>query len=314
MSPIAPPTDRRTLLRAGAGTALTAALGTACGSPPPSTAVRSGAAASAGQSDGTGTTTPTAPATPTGPDGMTGTGGTPTTRTTPAPTATHPGGKDSGAGASGRSAPAPAPHRFPGRPAQIEHGPRDRPAVALTFHGQGDPAIATTLLTEAERAGARVTVLAVGSWLDEHPAMARRILDGGHDLGNHTQRHLTISDMPDAEALREITACAQRLRRLTGSIGTWFRPSRTQHVTPRLQRLAHRAGYPHVLSYDVDSLDFTSPGATAVTRKVAGEIRNGSVVSLHFGYADTVAALPALLDDLHRRGLRAVTTTELLTP
>ncbi|WP_189826803.1 MULTISPECIES: polysaccharide deacetylase family protein [Streptomyces] len=259
---------------------------------------------------------------------MTGTGGTPTDAGSTGgaaspygtnPYGTHPDRTNGTAGpgtpgGSTRTRSAPAPRRFPGHPAQIEHGPRNRPAVALTFHGQGDPAIARTLLAQAERAGARVTVLAVGSWLDEHPAMARRILDGGHDLGNHTQRHLTVSDMTDAEALREITDCAARLRRLTGSIGTWFRPSRTQFATPRIQRLAHRAGYPHVLSYDVDSLDFTSPGATAVTRKVAGEIRNGSVVSLHFGYADTVAALPALLDDLHRRGLRAVTTTELLTP
>jgi hypothetical protein len=36
-------------------------------------------------------------------------------------------------------------------------------------------------------------------------------------------------------------------------------------------------------------------------------------VSLHFGYAATVAALPVLLHELDRRGLRAVTTTELLS-
>lgn len=36
-------------------------------------------------------------------------------------------------------------------------------------------------------------------------------------------------------------------------------------------------------------------------------------MSLHFGYADTVAALPAVLEELGRRGLRAVTTTELLS-
>lgn len=40
---------------------------------------------------------------------------------------------------------------------------------------------------------------------------------------------------------------------------------------------------------------------------------NGSVVSLHFGYPDTVAALPDVLHELDRRGLRAVTTTELLS-
>ncbi|MFD4629675.1 polysaccharide deacetylase family protein [Streptomyces sp. NPDC058284] len=234
----------------------------------------------------------------------------------PAPAPDRPPASPAGPPDKGRRpapAAAPAPRRFPGLPTQIAHGPRTRPQVALTFHGQGDPATAKALLAEAERAGARVTVLAVGGWLDDHPELARRILDGGHDLGNHTHHHLGINGMPEARAYAEITGCAERLRRLTGSIGTWFRPSRARTATPLVERLARRAGYPHVLSYDVDSLDFTSPGAPAVTRKLAGEIRAGSVVSLHFGYADTVAALPAVLEELERRGLRAVTTTELLT-
>ncbi|MFF0205294.1 polysaccharide deacetylase family protein [Streptomyces sp. NPDC005017] len=211
------------------------------------------------------------------------------------------------------SPPAPGPRRFPAQPAQIGHGPRDRPRVALTFHGGGDPATARALLAEAERHDARVTVLAVGTWLDEHPALARRVLDGGHELGNHTLRHLDINAMPEAEALAEITGCAGRLKRLTGSIGSWFRPSRAARASPLVERLAHRAGYPHLLSYDVDSLDFTGSGGPAVARTVLGSVRGGSVVSLHFGYADTVAALPAVLDELDRRGLRAVTTTELLS-
>jgi peptidoglycan/xylan/chitin deacetylase (PgdA/CDA1 family) len=213
---------------------------------------------------------------------------------------------------AGRPPAAPSPRAFPRQPVQIAHGPRDRPRVALTFHGQGEPAVARALLDEAERHGARVTVLAVGTWLDEHPDLARRVLDGGHDLGNHTQRHLDVNAMSEAEAAAEIAGCAERLRRLTGSIGAWFRPSRAARASPLVERLARRAGYPHVLSYDVDSLDFTSPGAPAVTRNVLGEIRNGSVVSLHFGYPDTVAALPALLDELARRRLRAVTATELI--
>ncbi|MFC5723278.1 polysaccharide deacetylase family protein [Streptomyces gamaensis] len=201
----------------------------------------------------------------------------------------------------------------PGLPAQIEHGPRGGHAVALTFHGQGDPRTAGELLTEAERAGARVTVLAVGSWLEEQPQMARRVLDGGHELGNHTMSHLDICSMRADAAYAEIARCAEVLRRLTGGVGRWFRPSRAQRATERVVRMARKAGYPHVLSYDVDSLDFTDPGAEAVRHSVLGAVRPGSVVSLHFGHDGTVAALPAILDGLHRRGLRAVTTTELLT-
>ncbi|MGW2707026.1 polysaccharide deacetylase family protein [Streptomyces sp. NPDC001340] len=233
-----------------------------------------------------------------------------------ATTAAHPGSAPP-ADASGRPAAtshaAPAPRAYAGLPAQISHGPRTRPQVALTFHGQGDPDFAESLLSTAEQHGARLTVLAVGTWLDQHPGLARRILDGGHDLGNHTQRHISVNAMAEAEARKEITDCADRLKRLTGSIGTWFRPSRSPTASPLVTRLARAAGYPHVLSYDVDSLDYTRPGADAVTRKVLAEVRGGSVVSLHFGYPDTVAALPAVLHELDRRHLRAVTTTELLS-
>jgi peptidoglycan/xylan/chitin deacetylase (PgdA/CDA1 family) len=198
-------------------------------------------------------------------------------------------------------------------PAQITHGPRDRRRVALTFHGQGQPAAASALLDEAERAGARVTVMAVGEWLDAYPQVASRILDGGHELGNHTQSHRNIDAMGAAAAYAEVAGCAERLRRLTGSAGRWFRPSQTRLANALVEQAARRAGYEHTLSYDVDSLDFTDPGADAVRDSVLRQIRPGSVVSLHLGHAGTIAALPAILDGLHRRGLRAVTTTELLT-
>ncbi|WP_243638977.1 polysaccharide deacetylase family protein [Streptacidiphilus pinicola] len=198
-------------------------------------------------------------------------------------------------------------------PFEIHSGPAGTDRVALTFHGQGDPAIAASLLGEAERAGAKVTVMAVGSWLDSYPAMARRILDGGHELGNHTQNHVAISGLAADAAYAEIERCAQRLKQLTGSIGTWFRPSQAQDCTAVVAAQARRAGYAHCLSYDVDSLDYTDPGAAAVTRNVLDQARAGSVVSMHFGRGGTVAALPGILDGLRQRGLSAVTTSELLS-
>lgn len=226
-----------------------------------------------------------------------------------APSAAAPGQ----AGGTGTPVPGQEKPLPPGLPDQIEHGPRDRRDVALTFHGQGDPELAGALLAAAEKAGARLTVLAVGTWLDAHPEVAERILRGGHELGNHTQNHVAIDSLDEAAAAAEIERCARRLEKLTGSRGRWFRPSQTRLTTPLVVRLARRAGYPHVLSYDVDSLDWTDPGPAAVRARLAGQAGPGSVVSLHFGHPGTVAALPGILDDLHRRGLRAVTTSELLT-
>jgi peptidoglycan/xylan/chitin deacetylase (PgdA/CDA1 family) len=194
----------------------------------------------------------------------------------------------------------------------VVHGPRDRPNVALTFHGQGEPALVRQLLDLLTAESARVTVLAVGSWLASQPDMARRILDGGHELGNHTQNHAAIAKMSGTQAYTEINACAQQLKKLTGSIGTWFRPSQTQYATPTIQAQAARVGYPTCLSYDLDSLDYTDPGADMIVDTTLRGAQNGSIVSLHFGHADTVAALPRVLNGLRQRGLHPVTMTELV--
>ena len=197
---------------------------------------------------------------------------------------------------------------------QVVHGSRHRSEVALTFHGQGPVSMADALLAEAERAGAQVTVLAVGTWLGQYPQIAERILRGGHDLGNHTMHHLDITAMDAPGAYAEIAGCAQRLRALTGSIGRWFRPSQTRYATPLIEREARKAGYQTCVSYDVDSLDYTDPGPDAIVSTVLGSARPGSIVSLHLGHSGTVAALPAVLRGLASRGLRPVTLTGLFSP
>ena len=220
------------------------------------------------------------------------------------------------AAAPGQSSPPAAPNSVASPatslPPEVTHGPRDRPVVALTFHGQGDPALVTHLLSKLEARRVHVTVLAVGSWLAAQPAMARRILDGGHELGNHTQHHLDIVRMSRAQAFAEIDECAHTLRGLTGSIGSWFRPSQTQHATPIIRAQASRAGYPTCLSYDVDSLDYTDPPTATVVHATLSAVRNGSIVSMHCGHAVTIAAIGPILDGLHNRGLHTATMSQLV--
>ena len=216
------------------------------------------------------------------------------------------------------SAPSSTPSAQPttahtGGPAvEVVHGPRSVPAVALTFHGAGDPALASRVLATAEGAGAAVTVMAVGTWLQGAPHMAERILGGGHELGNHTLHHRPMRLMDEATAYAEIVGGLHEVRRFSAN-PSWFRPSGTPHATRAILAAAGRAGYRTSLSFDVDPADYTDPGSSVVTARVLAAVRAGSVVSLHLGHAGTARALPGILDGLASRGLKAVTVTSLLT-
>ncbi|MGW3043883.1 polysaccharide deacetylase family protein [Kitasatospora sp. NPDC001159] len=297
--------ERRTVLRTAAQlAALTAAGGllTGCGSGTPRRADTGTLAAHPGVVDPQHTTDPAwnggeGPESP-----------APTTPATPQPT-----GEPTPAAAQ-TSAPPTPPALTPlaaGTPYEVVHGPRTGKNVALTFHGSGDPKLATALLEAAEQRGAKLTVMVVGSWLDQQPQMARRILDGGHELGNHTQNHFNISAMAPDQARAEIAQCADRLQKLTGSIGRWFRPSAAQYATQMVRDQAKAVGYEHVLSFDVDPRDYNDPTAAELQRRVLNTVRGGSVVALHMGHQCTIDALPTILDGLAKAGLKPVTASQL---
>jgi peptidoglycan/xylan/chitin deacetylase (PgdA/CDA1 family) len=212
-------------------------------------------------------------------------------------------------GGTPSAAPTPAPAA--GGPArELVHATSGRPEIALTFHGAGDLGLARSILTTLADRGAAVTVLAIGTWLAQSPDAAKLVTDHGHELGNHTWSHPTLTGLSSAAVRSEIERCRDRIAALTGGPGAFFRPSAAQHATPEVLRLAGAAGYATVLSYDIDSRDFTDPGAAAIRRAVTGATA-GSVVSMHLGHPGTLTALPGLLDDLAARGLTAVTASAL---
>ncbi|MEO9137877.1 MAG: polysaccharide deacetylase family protein [Jatrophihabitans sp.] len=218
--------------------------------------------------------------------------------------------------ASASSSPTSSPRQSVGpRGPAVEylHGPRTRPQVALTFHGAGDPGIARDLLAIFAAHRAKVTVLAVGTWLAADHQIAHEILAGGHELGNHTYQHLDIDSLSASAAHEEIVRCRDLLVSIVGSPGVHFRQSQSRRATPLVRRLAGAAGYRICLSYDIDSLDYTDPGPAAIRANVAAA-GPGSIVSMHFGHAGTVTAMPQVLADLDAHGLQAVTASTLLAP
>ncbi len=194
----------------------------------------------------------------------------------------------------------------------ISHGSRAIPRVALTFHGNGDSANAKKLLEIFKATKTPVTVFAVGTWLKANPTLAGQIIDQGHDIGNHTYSHTQMKTIPAVKVDSEISLCANLLKKQIGNHGAFFRPSGTQYSTALIRKTAAKYGYANCISYDVDSHDYQDPGKAAVISNTMKAVKNGSIISLHFGHQNTIDALPTLLEKLHAQGLTPVTLTTLL--
>jgi len=198
----------------------------------------------------------------------------------------------------------------------VVRGRSDSDKVALTFHTNGDLKLAQRIVDAFAEHRAVMTNFIVGDWLAANTSWARRLVDGGHELANHTYTHPTFSALGRTAMLEEITRCRDVIARLSGSPGAYFRPSGTDdglaEPSASVLAAAATAGYGTVLGWDVEPFDYKDPGADAVRQRVLGAVVGGSIVSLHFGHQGTVDAMPAILDGLATRGLRTATVSDLL--
>jgi peptidoglycan/xylan/chitin deacetylase (PgdA/CDA1 family) len=195
-------------------------------------------------------------------------------------------------------------------PAFVSNGSRRRRVVALTFDdGPWPDTPAFVRVLERERVHA--TFFMIGRQVAGHGALMRRMLADGDMIGDHTWSHPDVAGA-GAFAANQIAWTANAIRRASGFRPCLFRAPYGA-VSGPLIALARRLGYA-TIQWDVDPTDWARPGAGAIVSRVLSHVRPGSIVIMHDGggpRGQTLAALPAIIHGLKRRGYRFATVTAL---
>ncbi|MES9605470.1 glycosyltransferase [Actinomadura sp. NPDC000929] len=194
--------------------------------------------------------------------------------------------------------------------------------IALTFDDGPDPEWTPRILDVLRRHDAHATFFTVGSHVAREPALTRRILREGHEIGSHTYTHADLAAAPRWRARLEMDLTQ---RALAGAAGVHTRlmrmpySSRPDGLTAPEWRAAERAGgdgYIVVLT-DRDTEDWSRPGTETIVQRAlaAGARGEGAVVMLHDSGGDrseTVAAVGRILDRLQPQGYRFTTLAQAL--
>ena len=190
----------------------------------------------------------------------------------------------------------------------IRHGSRDREAVAITFDDGPGPQ-SGAIIDRLRSLDARATFFLVGSRVAGNSEIVARLRAEGHEIGSHSWSHSRLAAKP-GHALAELTRTSLAIRRAAGTTPRWFRPPYADS-SAGLGAIA-RLGGMRTVTWDVDPRDWESPGADEIAENVLLQSFPGSVVLLHEGGEDTLAALPTIVRGLRQRGLALVTVSALL--
>ena len=183
--------------------------------------------------------------------------------------------------------------------------PPARKAVYLTFDDGPIPEETPWVLDQlATHETGTATFFCVGENLERHPAVARQVLDAGHQLANHTHRHLRGWQTPLPEYIADVTRCQAALDALQPGAPRLLRPpygliSRNQYRA--LRTMGYEVVMWTVLAYDFDP----NLSAAECLRQVIRNTRPGHIILFH----DSLKAsrllrevLPPYLDFLRQQG------------
>ncbi|WP_405912381.1 bifunctional polysaccharide deacetylase/glycosyltransferase family 2 protein [Streptomyces sp. NBC_00963] len=192
--------------------------------------------------------------------------------------------------------------------------------IVLTFDDGPDPEWTPKVLDELKKYHAHAVFFVTGTMASRYPALVRRMVDEGHEVGVHTFNHPDLSYQSKSRIDRELSQTQLALAGAAGIRSSLFRPPYSSFADalddknwPVVKYIGSR-GYITVLD-SIDSEDWQRPGVPTILRNATPEGGRGAIVLMHDSggnRAQTVAALGRYLPELQRKGYQFASLTDAL--
>ncbi|HET9410114.1 MAG TPA: glycosyltransferase [Candidatus Sulfotelmatobacter sp.] len=201
-------------------------------------------------------------------------------------------------------------------------------SVAITFDDGPDPQWTPRILNVLKQKQAKATFFLIGIQSDKFADVASRIYREGHEIGNHTFTHPDISNISSGYMKFELNLTERLFASRLGIRTVLFRPPYSIDEEPDTADQVRPLEFTQDMGYTtvgdkVDPGDWRHRSAEQITAGVlehlppcaANDIRCGNIILLHDGggnRAETVRALPMIIDGIRARGLSIVPVYQLL--
>ncbi|MBR1867428.1 MAG: polysaccharide deacetylase family protein [Clostridia bacterium] len=191
----------------------------------------------------------------------------------------------------------------------IYHGDKNGDAVCLMVNVYEGGDIVEEMLGVLDEYGAKATFFVGGCWADDNGEILIKILEKGHEIGNHGYFHKDHAKLGEKANREEIDANYALVKRLTGYEMKYFAPP-SGSFSPTTLKVAEKLGYKTIM-WTKDTIDWRDSDLNKIISRATDNLSAGDLILMH-PKKHTLAALPKILDFYANKGLRAVTLSECI--
>ncbi len=200
----------------------------------------------------------------------------------------------------------------------IGRGPGRSRVCYLTFDDGPNSAATAEILDTLATDAVPAAFFMVGEHVRRRPDLARAVAAAGHEIGNHTQRHVKLHLRGPRRVREELATAHDTIAAATARAPRMFRAPHG-YRTPFVTRVARELGYT-VFGWTFGVWDSDRPGPEVIRARVRRKLRPGAIILLHDGdgydpngdRSQTAAALPGIIADARAAGYALRPLAELL--
>lgn len=182
--------------------------------------------------------------------------------------------------------------------------------LAISFDATWGADQTDELLAILDEHGVKTTFFLAGYWAEQFPDYVRKIVERGHEIGNHSYEHPHYNRMSKEQIQRDLMRNHQLLKELTGMEAFLFRPPFGEY-SDKVIEAAEELGY-FTIQWSIDSLDWKDVSADFMVRRVMERAGPGEIVLFHNAGRHTPQAVRELLPRLKAAGYEVVPISQLI--
>ncbi len=180
--------------------------------------------------------------------------------------------------------------------------------IALTFD-DGPVPDTNRLLDVLAAKDAKATFFALGENVAAHPEIAKRIVDEGHILGNHTWDHRSMPSLTSTELDLELARTRDAITAATGTTPTLVRPPYGATNDSVQERIT--ANGSATILWSVDTEDWKNRNVGITSQRALAGAAPGGIILMHDIHPTSVDSVGGIVDSLRAQGYTLVTIPEL---
>ncbi|MDD5259002.1 MAG: polysaccharide deacetylase family protein [bacterium] len=188
--------------------------------------------------------------------------------------------------------------------------------VALTFDDGPNKTYTPQVLEVLKKYNVKATFFICGAYAQYYPELVKQASADGHEIANHSFSHPNLfknKAKRGAVLVNEVKQMNQLIEKLTMIKPAYFRAP-YNYMGPETVKAINNIGLIYV-SWTFSVKDWEKPAPAVMVDSFNKRLIPGSIVLLHDGggnRANTVAALPGMIEAARKKGYRFVTLGELL--